>query len=104
MPLFAEILTQLPPIDHIEAIEIIAPSGAVEQIENRPGRAGSVAVYNALLAEYGVLNRAAASKGIELFGEHSADARSHPGSHPNIDRLLQVIETDSSYELRVVSS
>ena len=28
----------------------------------------------------------------EVFAEHTADARTNPGKHPNIDRLLAIAE------------
>ena len=33
---------------------------------------------------------AAAARGLELFAEHTADARANPGKHPNIDLLFKV--------------
>jgi hypothetical protein len=34
----------------------------------------------------------AARKGLELYAEHTVDARQNPGKHPNIDRLLALAE------------
>lgn len=101
---FAEILKTLPPIDHIAAIALYrnGDETPVERIENKPGKAGSVAVYNALLQEFGVLNAAAARKGLELYAEHTADAEAHPGKHPNIDRLYQIIERQEVMRMAVM--
>jgi hypothetical protein len=32
---------------------------------------------------------------LQLYAEHTADARLHPGKHPNIDRLLAIAEDDA---------
>lgn len=101
---FAEILKTLPAIDDIAAIAIYhgdsdTPS---EIIENQPGKAGSVAVYHALLREFATLNPEAANKGLELYAEHVADARANPGKHPNIDRLFHIIEQQSEMRMEVI--
>lgn len=86
---FADNLKKLPGISHLAAIELIDAEGVqVALIENKPGSAGSVAVYNHLAQTYGLINRDAALKGLEIYAEHTDDARNHPGKHPNIDRLL----------------
>ena len=100
--IFSEILKSLPTIEQIDALELINNEGAVEVIENRPGKAGSVAVYNALLQEFGVLNGDAANKGLELYGEHTEDVRANPGKHPNIDRLFALIEEGGQQQLRII--
>jgi energy-coupling factor transporter ATP-binding protein EcfA2 len=43
-------------------------------LENKPGKAGSLAVYHALAARHGRIDAAAAQEGLELFAEHTADA------------------------------
>ena len=99
---FAEILNTLPSADHIHALELIDASGhTVARLENKPGSAGSVRVYAALAAEFGVINAQAAERGLALFAEHTAAARAHPGSHPNIDRLLALIATTHHYAVKV---
>lgn len=94
MTTFAEILKTLPPIDRIAAINLYRPgeNEPAAIIENRPGKAGSVAVYNALLQEFGKLDVVAAHRGLALYAEHVADAKANPGKHPNIDRLFRIIE------------
>ncbi|MFM7024696.1 MAG: DUF2322 family protein, partial [Limnohabitans sp.] len=92
MNTFADKLRQLPAITHLAEIQLIDAAGQVAAtIENKPGKAGSVAVYNALAAKHGSINVAAAQEGLQLFAEHTESARQHPGSHPNIDRLLEII-------------
>lgn len=105
MSTFAEILPTLPGCEHIARLELLpAGDAAVEaMIENRPGQAGSVRVYHALFKQFGCIDSAAAVEGLRLYAEHSADARAHPGKHPNIDRLLRVIEQGLRYDVRIVS-
>lgn len=101
---FAEQLQQLPSIAHVAAIELLDPSGAVvTAIPNQPGKAGSVAVYHALAQRHGgAITPAAAAEGLALFCEHTAAARERPGSHPNIDRLLDWAQGTDSYAVRLV--
>ncbi|MDD3483866.1 DUF2322 family protein [Azovibrio restrictus] len=88
---FAENLKKLPGISHLAAIQLLDAEGQeVALIENKPGSAGSVAVYNHLAQTYGSITLEAAKKGLEIYAEHSEDARQNPGKHPNIDRLLQI--------------
>ncbi|WP_026687423.1 DUF2322 family protein [Azovibrio restrictus] len=88
---FAENLKKLPGISHLAAIQLLDAEGQeVALIENKPGSAGSVAVYNHLAQTYGSITPEAAKKGLEIYAEHSEDARLNPGKHPNIDRLLQI--------------
>lgn len=98
---FAENLKALPGISHLLAIQLLDPAGSiVATIENKPGQAGSLAVYNHLGQLYGALTAEAARKGLELYAEHTADARGHPGKHPNIDRLLMLAEGDGLLRLK----
>lgn len=99
---FAEALQTLPLVDHLEALELVDASGTtVARLENKPGSAGSLRVYAALAAEFGVINAQAAERGLALFAEHTASARAHPGSHPNIDRLLALVGTMQGYTAKV---
>jgi hypothetical protein len=98
---FADILKTLPAIDTIDKLELYDGDQLVDTIDNKPGKAGSVAVYNALLKEFGSLNRGAAARGLILYGEHTADAQANPGKHPNIDRLFAIISGNN--ELRIVT-
>ena len=102
---FADNLKQLPSIAQLAALELIDAAGTVAAtIENKPGKAGSLAVYNALAARHGSINVAAAEQGLELFAEHTADARANPGKHPNIDRLLEVIASGQGYSVKLVQA
>ncbi len=88
---FADNLKQLPPVAHLSAIELIDAEGQVSaRIENKPGQAGSLAVYAALANRHGSINAAAALEGLDIYAEHTADARLNAGKHPNIDRLIAI--------------
>ncbi|NNM83443.1 MAG: DUF2322 family protein [Burkholderiales bacterium] len=88
---FAQNLKSLPSVENIDRIEIHEEGEAVVRIENRPGQAGSLAVYCHLANTYGSIHAESAERGLELYAEHVADARENPGKHPNIDRLFRVI-------------
>ncbi len=98
---FAEILATLPAVDHVARLELIAADGSVAAvIENRPGQAGSLRIYHALAQRFGAIDAAAAAEGLRLYAEHTADARAHPGKHPNIDRLFDIAAQGRRYEVR----
>ncbi len=92
MNTFAENLKSLPKVSHLAALQLIENESVIASIENKPGQTGSLAVYNHLAQLYGAITAEAANKGLELFAEHSLDARANPGKHPNIDRLLKLLE------------
>ena len=94
---FADNLKQLPRISHLSAIQLLdAGSTVVATIENKPGQAGSLAIYNHLGQIYGAITAEAARKGLDLYAEHTDDARQNPGKHPNIDRLLALAAGEST--------
>lgn len=102
---FADNLRQLPSVAHLAAIELLDDAGhLVARIPNEPGKAGSLAVYAALAAKHGSINAEAAQEGLELFAEHTEDARQRPGSHPNIDRLLEVIASGKGYTVQTIEA
>lgn len=91
MSQFADNLKKLPGISHLAAINLLDAEGnVVATIENKQGSQGSLAVYNHLAQTYGAITVEAARKGLEIYAEHTEDARAHPGKHPNIDRLLEI--------------
>ena len=99
---FVDNLKQLPGIDNIEKLELLDEGGKViATLENQPGKAGSLAVYNHLILRYQKINPAAAMAGLTLFAEHTNDAEKNPGKHPNIDRLFRVIEENLSLSAKV---
>jgi hypothetical protein len=103
---FAERLKQLPTTTHLAALHLLDADGkAIATIENKPGQAGSVAVYAALAALYGgSITPAAASLGLEWYAEHTADALAFPGKHPNIDRLLAWAQGTNSYQVQSIAA
>lgn len=93
MTTFTENLKKLPGISHLAAIQLLDGAGVVvATIENKAGSQGSLALYNHLAQTYGAITPEAARKGLELYAEHTDDARAHPGKHPNIDRLIDLAE------------
>ena len=103
---FAERLKQLPTTTHLAALHLLDADGkAIATIENKPGQAGSVAVYAALAALYGgSITPAAASLGLEWYAEHTADALAFPGKHPNIDRLLAWAQGTETYRAQTIAA
>lgn len=102
---FADQLKQLPSVSHLAALELLDPQGVVlARIENKPGQAGSLAVYAALAAKHGGINRAAALEGLAIYDEHTLDARANPGKHPNIDRLTDLIAQDATLQVRLIEA
>lgn len=99
---FADNLKQLPKISHLAAIELLDAEGNVAAtIENKSGQTGSLTVYNHLGQIYGAITVEAAKKGLELYAEHTEDARTNPGKHPNIDRLVTLVtEGTGMYRVR----
>ncbi|MEY2876182.1 MAG: hypothetical protein RLZZ373_3553 [Pseudomonadota bacterium] len=88
---FSDTLKTLPGITHLAGLQLLDQDGAVvATLDNRPGQAGSVAVYHALAQRHGVVNAPAALDGLALYAEHTADAHAFPGKHPNIDRLVAI--------------
>ncbi|RZI80491.1 MAG: DUF2322 family protein [Rubrivivax sp.] len=86
---FSDNLKQLPAVSHLAGLQLIDAAGAViATIENKPGQAGSLAVYAALADASGAIDASAAQRGLEIYAEHTADAQANPGKHPNIDRLI----------------
>jgi hypothetical protein len=100
---FKNNLQLLPSIDGIARIDLIDPNGnVVTTIENLPGKQGSLAVYRYLQESFGTLNADAAAHGLAVFAEHTADAKNRPGAHPNIDRLLEIIDGADALNMRLV--
>jgi hypothetical protein len=102
---FKENLARMPSIDGIARIDLVDGSGAVvASIENKPGKQGSLAVYNYLHSAFGSLDAKAAEHGLALFAEHTADARNRPGAHPNVDHLLAIAAGAEPLRIDVVAA
>ncbi|WP_233834584.1 DUF2322 family protein [Paraburkholderia sp. ZP32-5] len=100
---FKENLAQMPAIDGIARIDLVDGKGAVvASIENKPGKQGSLAVYNYLRGIFGTLDAKAAEHGLAVFAEHTADARNRPGAHPNVDHLLAIAAGGDALHIEVV--
>lgn len=103
MQKFSEILTTLENTDHLLAVELFDVVGQpVARIDNVPGSSGSVRVYSHLAKQWGEINAEAAKAGLQLYAEHTEDARTNPGKHPNIDRLLRLLENTQSLQVKLV--
>jgi hypothetical protein len=100
---FKDNLAKLPPIDGVQRIDLVDAKGVVvDSIENKPGKQGSLAVYQYLKKEFGTLDAKAAEHALAVFGEHTIDARNRPGAHPNIDRLLAIVAGGAALRIEVI--
>lgn len=104
MQKFSDNLLMLDTADHVKRIELYdeqqQPAGV---IENKPGTQGSIKIYHHLFKIYGEINTDAAVEGLALYAEHTEDAENHPGKHPNIDRLLTVLDKEQILAMKVVT-
>ncbi|MFM0168162.1 DUF2322 family protein [Paraburkholderia sediminicola] len=102
---FKDNLAQMPGIDGIARIDLVDGKGVVvASIENKPGKQGSLAVYNYLKQTFGTLDAKAAEHGLVVFAEHTADARNRPGAHPNVDILLAIAAGGEALRIDVVAA
>ncbi|MGF6726100.1 hypothetical protein P3T43_005488 [Paraburkholderia sp. GAS41] len=102
---FKDNLAQLPSIDGVARIDLIDGNGAVvASIENKPGKQGSLAVYQYLQQSFGTLDAKAAEHGLAVFAEHTVDARNRPGAHPNVDILLAIAGGGEALRIDVVAA
>ncbi|MDY0055951.1 MAG: DUF2322 family protein [Methyloversatilis sp.] len=100
---FAETLKTLPGVSHLSALQLLDAAGeVVATIENKPGQAGSLAVYNHLAQLHGAITPDAAKQGLDIYAEHTVDAQANPGKHPNIDRLIALIENGQTLRVKQV--
>lgn len=98
---FSEALQLLTPTDGLVRLELLDEARqVVATIENRPGTAGSFRVYHHVSQAHGVIDAEVAREALDLFAEHTADARLFPGKHPNIDRLFDIVERNLRLEVR----
>ena len=100
---FSDNLNLLPGLDTVVSIELLDQSGGqVGTIENKPGQAGSLRVYCWLAETFGSITPEAAALGLKIYAEHTLDARTNPGKHPNIDRLFSIGTPDQGLRVRAV--
>ena len=90
-----ENLMLLPAFEEVEQIEIPELG---HTIVAGPGKMASVRIYSALREKFGGrLDSVAAKWALEAYGEDVVEeAKQAPGSHPNIDLLLQLTEEEKS--------
>ena len=101
MASFAENLQQLAPVDGLQRLSLLGANGqTLAVIENAPGTQGSFRVYHHVAQKWGGVGIDAAQEALTLFAEHTDDARLHPGIHPNIDRLFDIVEQNLRLEVR----
>lgn len=101
---FKNNLQLLPSIEGLACINLIDPAGVVvATIENQPGKRGSLAVYQYIQQSFGVLDAKAATHALQIFAEHTTDAKSRPGAHPNIDRLMEIIDGAAPLTIQLVA-
>ena len=102
---FKENLQLLPSADHLVRIELTDPTNKlVATIENQPGKQGSLVVYQYLSQTFDVIDTLAAAHGIEVFAEHTADAKKNRGAHPNIDHLLDILDGAPVLNVRLIEA
>ena len=103
MQKFSDVLLTLDNADEVRRIELYyengEPAGA---IENKPGSQGSVKVFHHLYKMYGGITLDAAVEGLALYAEHTEDAENCPGKHPNVDRLINVLENEEPLTVKVI--
>jgi len=99
---FSEQLASLPAADYVQKIELLtADNQLAGVIENKPGSQGSIKVYHHLYKKYGEINIEAAKEGLVIYAEHTEDAKLNSGKHPNIDRLLALIESKDALSVKI---
>lgn len=102
MKTFAENLSVLPILDGMRVLQLQNSNGETQgMIENKPGSAGSFRVYHFVAQKWGGLGPEAAREALAIFAEHTQDAKHHPGKHPNIDRLFEIIAQDLRYTIEI---
>ena len=101
---FKDILPTLKDASHIQKLNLLGEgSEIIDSIENIPGKSGSVTVYYHVSMDSGQLNKATAEQALQLYAEHTEDARQNPGKHPNIDRLFDIINNNLTYQVDVIN-
>ncbi|MGH1368507.1 MAG: DUF2322 family protein [Maritimibacter sp.] len=99
---FIDNLAQMPAIDHLARAELCVSGEVIATIENAPGKQGSLKVYTYLHETFGTIDAKAAAHGLDVFGEHTADAKARPGAHPNIDHLLTIMAGGEALSVTLV--
>ncbi|MES2500328.1 MAG: DUF2322 family protein [Pseudomonadota bacterium] len=104
MQKFSDVLQTLDGVDDVQRIELFDENGApAGVIENKPGSQGSLKVFHHLYRMFGAITLDAAVEGLALFAEHTEDAENCPGKHPNVDRLLDVLENEAPLTVKIIT-
>jgi len=104
MEKFADVLLTLEQVENVQRIELYNDKNELAgTIENKPGSQGSLKVYHHLYKMYGNITLDAAVEGLSLYAEHTEDAENYPGKHPNVDRLLDILENESPLSVKIIS-
>ncbi len=98
---FADTLKTLPEFAGEKLVLTDASGAEVATIANAPGTAGSFRVYAHLARQHGAINSEAAAEGLAIYAEHTEDATQHPGKHPNIDRLIGLMLSGGTLNVRI---
>ena len=102
MQKFSDVLLTLDDASHVQRIELFNSDASLAGvIENKPGSQGSLKVYYHLFRMYGEISLDDAVEGLSLFAEHTEDAENCPGKHPNVDRLLNILEDEKPLTVKV---
>ncbi len=105
MQKFSDVLQTLDDASNVERIELYHKDGrSAGVIENKPGSQGSIKVYSHLARMYGEISLDAAVEGLSLYAEHTEDAENCPGKHPNVDRLLNILEDEQPLTVKVIEA
>jgi hypothetical protein len=95
--------SDLPDVSHIERLELFDEDYTpVAVIENRDGQRLSLQIYYKTALTFGGIGPKAANSALLRYGEHADDARRHPGKHPNIDRLFDIIAHEGHLSVNAV--
>lgn len=104
MQKFSDVLQGLDSAEDVLRIELFHSDGtSAGVIENKSGTQGSLKVYNHLYKMFGDITLDAAVEGLALYAEHTEDAENCPGKHPNVDRLLNVLEDELPLTIKVIN-
>ncbi len=104
MQKFSDVLLTLDNADEVHRIELFFEDGKpAGSIENKPGSQGSVKVFYHLYKMFGGITLDAAVEGLALYAEHTEDAENCPGKHPNVDRLINVLENEAPLTMKIVT-
>ena len=104
MQKFSDVLLTLDNTDHVQRIELFHEDGSTAGvIENKPGSQGSVKLFHHLYKMFGSISLDAAVEGLSLYAEHTEDAENCPGKHPNVDKLIDVLENEAPLAVKVVN-